>query len=149
MSEAEMYAIVSPAGEVTAYQSAPAITGKGWRCLPVVDVQDELQQWQAHSGPAVVVKTDTVERVWTAVPIVPAVPPSVTPYQARAALLGAGLLDAVEAHIAGAPETVRLAWEYAMTIERHSPSIAAVSAALDLTADQIDDLFRTAAGITA
>lgn len=75
----------------------------------------------------------------------PIVPRSVTPYQARQALNAAGLRAAAEAAIASAPQEIQDAWEYALTIERNSPFIAAVSGALGLSDQQIDALFVTAA----
>lgn len=78
------------------------------------------------------------------------VPTSVTPYQARVALLDAGLLDAVEALIVDpdTPKAAKLAWEYATTIQRDSVFIQTLGPALNLTSNQIDDLFRSAAQIT-
>lgn len=78
-------------------------------------------------------------------PEAPTVPASVTPYQARQALNAANLRDAAEIAIAAASYDVRDAWEYALTIERNSPFIAAMSAALGLSAGQVDDLFILAA----
>lgn len=74
----------------------------------------------------------------------PDVPPSVTPYQARRALNAAGLREAAEAAIAVASQDVRDAWEYALSIERTSPFIAAVGVALGLTDAEIDQLFVAA-----
>jgi hypothetical protein len=77
------------------------------------------------------------------------VPASVTPYQARIALLNVELLATVDALMAD-PETdqaARIAWEYATSIERQSPFIEALAPALGLTEQQIDDLFITAAAI--
>jgi hypothetical protein len=82
-------------------------------------------------------------------PAAPVVPASVTRFQARAALLAAGLLDDVEATIAGADRFVQIAWADAASFERTSPTIAALAAALGLTDQQIDDLFRAAATISA
>ena len=77
------------------------------------------------------------------------VPKSVTPYQARMALLGAGLLATVEALMEdpGTDQAAKIAWEYATTIERDSPFIAALGPALGLTDEQIDVLFIAAAAI--
>jgi hypothetical protein len=77
------------------------------------------------------------------------VPPRVTPYQARMALLQAGLLDAVEALMAdpATERAARIAWEYATVIERRSPFITALAPGLGLTSEQIDNLFRAAAQI--
>jgi hypothetical protein len=71
--------------------------------------------------------------------------------QARLALLGAGLLaqvnDAITA-MGGTPgEAARIEWEYALSVERDSPLVASLTAALGLTAAQLDALFTTAAGL--
>jgi hypothetical protein len=76
-----------------------------------------------------------------------AVPTSISPAQARLALLGAGLLDQVEAAVAAGSRATQIAWEMATVIERNSPTVAALSAALGLTDAQLDDLFTTAASI--
>lgn len=72
-------------------------------------------------------------------------PPVVTPRQARLALLGAGLLDAVETELAK-PENkaAQLTWEYALEVRRDDPLIAAIGAALQITDQQIDALFEAA-----
>src|SRR5690554_3740740 len=66
----------------------------------------------------------------------PAVPDSVTPRQARLALLQAGLLSQVDDALASldAPEreTAQIEWEYATTVERGSQWIANLGAALGL-----------------
>lgn len=73
------------------------------------------------------------------------VPPEVTPLQMRLALHGAGLLNAVEAHVDSLGPTARMAWEYSVTIPRGHALIAAMADALELGAPQVDDLFRAAA----
>lgn len=73
------------------------------------------------------------------------VPASVTPLQARRALLAAGLLDAVETAIEGADPETKLAWQYATAVERQSPFTLTLAAALNLTDAQVDDLFVNAA----
>lgn len=78
------------------------------------------------------------------------VPVTVSRFQARAALLAADLLQAVEAAIAASGNPVaQLAWADAVEFRRDSPTIAAMAAALGLTDAQVDNLFRTAAGILA
>ena len=79
--------------------------------------------------------------------IVNGVPQEVSAYQARAALLSAGLLDAVEAAVAVADRQVRIAWEYATTVRRTSPFIAAMQGALGLDDAAVDALFIAAAAI--
>lgn len=81
------------------------------------------------------------------IPTASAVPSSVSPAQARLALLGAGLLDQVEAIVAAADQATQIAWNNASVIERNSPTVAALAGALGLTGAQLDDLFTTAAGI--
>lgn len=71
--------------------------------------------------------------------------------QARVALHQADLLEAVEAAVAQADPVVQIAWADAIEFRRTSPTIAALSAALDppLTDEQIDALFEQAAQVTA
>ena len=87
--------------------------------------------------------------VETALPPQPQTPQSVTMRQARLALLSAGLLAAVNAAIAAMPgvagEAARIEWEFAQTVERDSPLLVGVSAGLNLTAAQIDELLTLAA----
>ena len=75
----------------------------------------------------------------------------VTMRQARLALLQQGLLAGVEAAINLMPEPdrskVSIEWEYASTVERMSPWMSAMGAALGLTEEQLDDLFILAASI--
>lgn len=73
----------------------------------------------------------------------------VSRFQARAALLLAGLLDDVETALADASPLARLAWADASEFRRNSPMIAELAAGLDLSPETLDDLFRTAAGIEA
>lgn len=81
----------------------------------------------------------------------PLVPVSVSTRQARMALLRAGLLANVVTIIASmegeAGDEARIEWEYATELRRDHFLIKALGAALNLSEDQIDDLFRTAAAI--
>lgn len=74
----------------------------------------------------------------------------VTPFQAKAALLDAGLLDDIEALIADplADRKVVLAWTNAISFERLSPMVAGIAAALGWTDEELDNLFAAAAQIT-
>lgn len=74
-----------------------------------------------------------------------AVPPSITPYQARKILTIVGLRSTVEQAVQEADQEVKDAWEYALKIERHSPLVTSIGAALGLTDQQIDHLFIAAA----
>ncbi len=76
------------------------------------------------------------------------VPATVSRFQARAALLQAGLLDDVNAFIANADELTQLAWAEAVEFPRNSPMMNGLAVQFDLTQAQLDDLFRQASLIT-
>jgi hypothetical protein len=81
----------------------------------------------------------------------PFVPPFVSRFQARAALLQTGYLDDIEAFMAD-PATdpfVRIAWQDAQEFRRNSPTVLSLQSFLGLTDGQLDDLFRFAATIEA
>jgi hypothetical protein len=75
----------------------------------------------------------------------------VTPRQARLALLGAGKLADIETAIAALDEptkaAVQIEWEYAVSIERTSSWVVAMTQALGMTDAEVDDLFDQAAQI--
>ncbi len=82
---------------------------------------------------------------WGAVPVT--VPETVTPRQARLALIAAGLDDDVDAYFAAQPKAVQVAWEFATEYHRDDPIISAAAAAIGLTGQQVDDLFIQAAAL--
>ncbi|MDV7395906.1 hypothetical protein RZS08_31230, partial [Arthrospira platensis SPKY1] len=78
-----------------------------------------------------------------------AIPQSVTMRQGRLALLGAGLLDAIDGAINAIEDPVqksaaRIEWEYAQTIDRQSQFVANMAEQLGLTDEQMDQLFLQA-----
>ncbi|MBP0492152.1 hypothetical protein [Roseomonas indoligenes] len=75
------------------------------------------------------------------------VPTSITPRQARLALLQAGLLDEVDAAVAAAGRAAQLEWEYATIVERNGALVERLAAGIPLTDQQVDDLFRAAAAL--
>lgn len=77
------------------------------------------------------------------------VPQSISRFQARVALMDAGLLAGVELAIADADPLTQLAWAEATEWRRDSPSIAAIGAAIRLTDEDIDNLFIEASKIKA
>lgn len=85
------------------------------------------------------------------VPVVDPVPEVVSMRQARLALLGAGLLAQVNTAVANMPgaegDAARTEWEYAQEVRRDWPLVAALSAAFDWTAAQLDELFKQASAI--
>lgn len=83
------------------------------------------------------------------VPAAAAVPQSVTMRQARLALLAAELLPnvttAINALASPQKEAAQIEWEYSQTVERTRGFVLLLGAALGLTNEQLDDLFRQAA----
>ena len=75
------------------------------------------------------------------------IPEAVAPAQARVALRRADLLDAVTAKANEIGGEVLDWFEYALSWRRENQHINTLGAALGLTAEQIDALFITAAGI--
>jgi len=72
----------------------------------------------------------------------------VTCYQAKAALLNAGLLDSIESAIAASEDPLlKLAWAEA-SFDRLSPFAGKMLELTGLTDTQLDDLFDAAANIT-
>lgn len=73
------------------------------------------------------------------------IPQKITARQARLALHSIGKLSDVPAAIAALPEpqktNAEIEWEYATHIERNNPFVAVLADALQLTDDQIDQLF--------
>ena len=83
-------------------------------------------------------------------PVVP-VPKIVTMRQARLALLAAGLLAGVNAAVAAMPgaegDAARIEWEFAATVDRDSPLVQGLTAALGLSEAQLDGLFTAGAAL--
>lgn len=78
------------------------------------------------------------------------VPQRVTMRQARLALLGAGLLDDVEAAIDAIPDATqraaaRITWDHSQEVQRTNGLVVQLAPALGLTEAQIDALFVEAA----
>jgi hypothetical protein len=77
------------------------------------------------------------------------VPQTVSRFQARAALLGAGLLEQVETMMESADPLAKLAWQEGQEVRRNSPLVRSMAQALQLSDEQLDDLFIQAAMIEA
>ncbi|TGN09979.1 hypothetical protein [Leptospira bandrabouensis] len=69
------------------------------------------------------------------------VPKSVTRRQSRRALHQAGLLEAIENYMVTAPMEIKIDWSESQEIQRNWSSLPIVANALNLTENQIDDLF--------
>jgi len=82
------------------------------------------------------------------------VPATLTPLQLRRALrqaaqefpwaAGLDLPGAVDAYVATLDAADRDEWEYAVELDTADPRFSAAAAALGMTAEQLDDLFRFA-----
>ena len=97
----------------------------------------------------IAISTAEYDAIRAAQAAITVVPYTVTPFQAKAALLQAGLLDAVKVAVLAAPPIVQLAWSDATEFTRDSPTIAALAAQLGLTDAQVDDLFIAASQVFA
>lgn len=73
------------------------------------------------------------------------VPTAVSAAQLKLALLGADLLDNVDAFAAAQPREAQIRWEYSTEFRRDHPMLNAMADAYGLTAAEVDDLFRQAA----
>jgi len=73
----------------------------------------------------------------------------VSRFQAKAALMQAGHLPAVEDVVAQADAITQLAWAEAVELRRNSPMIAGLAGAVGFSDTELDDLFRAAAQIEA
>jgi len=75
----------------------------------------------------------------------------VSRFQAKTAVYNAGLLDDIESLInnANTDPVIKFAWNDAQEFRRNSPSIALIAQQLNLTDEQLDQLFIDAANITA
>lgn len=71
-------------------------------------------------------------------------PTVVSMAQARLALLGANLLDAVEQNMAAMSKPTQIDWQFRQTVERNSPLVATFANALNLDSDMLDSLFIAA-----
>lgn len=69
---------------------------------------------------------------------------SISPRQARLALLNAGLLDKVENAIKAGPRSVQIEWEFGLEVRRDHQMVAHMQASLGMTSEQVDALFRSA-----
>ena len=72
-------------------------------------------------------------------------PKVVTMRQARLALLQSGLLATIETAITtGTDEAMKIEWEYATEVKRDWGSLVALTTALGMTSQELDNLFQLA-----
>lgn len=104
----------------------------------VISQDDTPEEWAALIASGVAVSPYTAP-----------VPSSVSAFQAKAALMAAGLYEQSAAAAQAAGGMTLLAWQAAGEFQRSSPAIAALAAAIGLSDTQVDDLFIAASKITA
>lgn len=110
-----------------------------------VELSDELFSRTINESDGVWKLVDG-EVVKTALPEPePYVPNKITMRQARLALHQSGLLSQVETLIASGSDAHKIEWEFAQTVERDHPLVAAIADELSLTEQQLDDLFTLGA----
>ena len=103
-----------------------------------ISVTDNPEEWEDLATSGVVVT-----------PYAAPVPSTVSAFQAKAALMNAGLFVQSENAAAAVGGLTLLAWQEATEFQRQSPAIAALSAAIGLSDNQVDALFTAASKITA
>lgn len=112
-------------------------------------VRNDGAGWRAVDGPQDCTEGEFWQGEQPDIPPVSDVPAVVSRFQARAAMMQAGILDDAEAAVAQADAITRLAWAEATEFRRASPAVAALAATMGLSSAQLDDLFRAAAQIEA
>lgn len=70
---------------------------------------------------------------------------SISPLQARLALIQVGLMPQVQTMIDGADILTKTAWEFATEFKRSSPLLLSLAVGLGLSTTQLDELFDAAA----
>lgn len=120
--------------------------------IPADAVEITTEEWQAlldgqAQGKVIVAGKGGKPELRDPEPPAPVVPRSVTPRQARLALLAAGHLPAVQEAMSALPEAAKIEWEYATSVERDSALVAQMGAALGLNDAALDALFTAAAAL--
>lgn len=112
-------------------------------------IRNDGKGFRRVSGPGDLEAWETFSATEPEVGAVPDVPRAVTMRQARLALLGAGMLDAVNTAVANMPGdagvAARIEWEYSQEVQRDKELVLALAPLLGLTSEQLDALFITAA----
>ena len=94
-------------------------------------------------------KYKLVGGVWVEESIVANVPSSISKFQAKAALLLSDKLESVEEYMINASPVDRLAWENVQEFKRDSPTLKRVASVLNLSNQQVDEMFIAASQIEA
>jgi hypothetical protein len=131
-----------------------------WKLMPILPMQTTQSVWRewpnGHQESCLVTAPEYLK--WLAegnepLPADSVIPPKVTEVtmrQARLALLGAGLLDDVDAALNAIPNEVQrkaalIEWEFSNTVQRDMSLVQQLAPALGLSEQQLDNLFAQAA----
>jgi len=100
-------------------------------------------------NPVSLSQVQTIQAAKEAAAIASTIPNTVTPFQAKAALLNAGLLTNIIAIIndPSTPAITKLAWDNVTEFTRDSPLLNGLAQTLGLTSTQVDALFLAASKI--
>lgn len=102
-------------------------------------VYENGNEWEGIDGDRYVIRTPDPAT------LPPKVPESVSPRQARLALLAIGKLNAANAAVDAAGDVMKVSWEFSSLIRRNDPGVVSLADAIGLDGDQLDDLFIEAA----
>lgn len=133
-------------------------SGDGYSILPATyaDSPPDPTSYPTGNNYSIANGAVSVTRTWiTPTPQV-VVPKSVTNAQARYVLMqnpspvnqGKTLFDDIDAAVTAGGGVDQMAWEYSNNINRNSSLVTSMASALNLTSDQIDQLFIAAAAVT-
>lgn len=138
------------ANQCPGWRPVPLVEGLPYDAAKVIEPRPEAD-WQITETHVQVTYTVRDKTPAETEASKPPVPTAVTNFQARAALLTAGLFDRVNDALLAMPanSTARQAWEYANELTRNGTLVNSMAETLGLTAAQLDDLFRQAATIEA
>ena len=134
----------TPKPEVTelqvAYQDGTEIDSKGNRVVKW-SIRDMFADYTDADG--IVVTKAEQEAKYLADKTKALVPKTITPRQARLVLLGATLLDEVEAMVA-TDRAMSIWFEYSLDVDRDNVHVVTAGTALGLTELQLDEMFIAA-----
>jgi hypothetical protein len=148
--------LLNPDGSFPAWADVAALEAAGVKFVVPTEAPRPEPGYRIEEGEPVLDEYGTWRQTWVQVALPPPrpapVPQVVTMRQARLALLGAGLLDSVDAALAAIQDATerraaQITWEYAQEVRRNDPMVITLGDAFGLTEAQKDELFVVAASL--